>query len=163
MERYYELMKTPIGEICILTTKEQVTNILLFEEEWKAHLLEHLELIRGGELCIKVVLQLEEYFCGKRKSFDVPINLSGTPYRMKVWEEVSQIGYGEVVSYQEIANRIQNPRSVRAIGQANKANPIPIIIPCHRVIGKDGKLVGYAGDRVKTKLDLLNHEKNNMN
>lgn len=90
--------------------------------------------------------QLEEYFAGKRTTFDLPYQFeSGTPFQQEVWQALTEIPYGETCSYQAVAEKIQRPKAVRAIGQANRNNPLPILVPCHRVIGKSGKLVGYSG------------------
>lgn len=93
----------------------------------------------------KAIKQLEEYFEGKRKAFSLPIQLSGTSFQKKVWQALQEIPYGTTKSYQEIATIVGNKNSVRAVGGANNKNPISIIVPCHRVIGKDGSLVGYGG------------------
>lgn len=89
--------------------------------------------------------QLNEYFTGNRRKFNLPLLLNGSNFQIDVWQELLRIPYGEVVSYQDIACAIDKPGAVRAVGAANKANPLPIIIPCHRVIGKDGELTGYSG------------------
>ncbi len=89
--------------------------------------------------------QLCEYFEGKRKSFDVPYKLRGTEFQQKVWQALCDIPYGEVRSYKDIATAVGNPKASRAVGMANNKNPITVIVPCHRVIGASGKLVGYAG------------------
>ena len=91
------------------------------------------------------IAQLDEYFAGKRFCFDLPLALHGTAFQEKVWQAVSEIPYGETASYADIAAAIERPRAVRAVGAANGANPIPLIIPCHRIIGKSGNLVGYGG------------------
>ena len=100
--------------------------------------------------------QLTEYFKGKRKIFDIPLEISGTKFQKKAWKELKKIPYGKTISYQEQAINIKNPKAVRAIGGANKKNKIGIIIPCHRVIGKNGSLTGYGGKlwRKKFLLDL---------
>ena len=105
--------------------------------------------------------QLDEYFEGRRQKFDLALKLHGTDFQRSAWESLLRIPYGETRSYLQQAESIRNPRAIRAIGQANSRNPIPIIIPCHRVIGKNGSLTGYAGglDR-KTRLLVL--EKNFM-
>lgn len=105
--------------------------------------------------------QLEEYFEGKRKSFDLPFEAKGTEFQRSVWNELLKIPYGETCSYGEIAKRIGNPKGSRAIGMANNRNPISIVIPCHRVIGASGKLVGYGGG-LDIKEKLLNLEKENL-
>ena len=101
--------------------------------------------------------QIDEYFSGKRKEFDLPLNPSGTEFQLKVWQELLQIPYGETVSYQEIANRLGDPKCIRAAATANGKNPIAIIIPCHRVIGSHGEMTGYAGG-IQLKKDLLSLE-----
>ncbi len=89
--------------------------------------------------------QLSEYFAGTRRGFQLPLNPSGTPFQQQCWQALREIPYGETITYGELARRIGNPKAVRAVGQANHRNPIPVIIPCHRVIGADGSLVGFGG------------------
>ena len=90
--------------------------------------------------------QLEAYFAGKLREFDLPLQLEGTPFQLKVWEQLRQIPYGQVMSYGELARRVGLPGASRAVGGANRHNPIPIIVPCHRVIAADGTLGGYSGN-----------------
>lgn len=103
--------------------------------------------------------QMEEYFAGKRQRFEIPLSIKkGTVFQKHVWEALQDIPYGESRSYKEIAAIVGSPKAVRAIGQANRVNPLPIVIPCHRVIGQDGKLTGYMGNAeegVAIKRDLL--------
>ncbi len=101
--------------------------------------------------------QLEEYFAGKRQDFDLPLNPKGTPFQQRVWLALRRIPYGSTATYGEIAAELGNPQSGRAVGAANGRNPISIIVPCHRVVGSDGKLVGYAGG-FSAKRWLLDHE-----
>jgi methylated-DNA-[protein]-cysteine S-methyltransferase len=97
--------------------------------------------------------QLDEYFRGKRKEFDVPLEIIGTNFQKRVWSELEKINYGNTISYQQLAERLGNVKSIRAAGRANGVNPLPIVVPCHRVIGANGKLVGYGGGLdVKRKL-----------
>lgn len=105
------------------------------------------------ELVYKEVM---EYLSGKRKAFDFTYELEGTAFQKKVWEELTHIPYGETRTYKEIAMAIKNPKASRAVGMANNKNPVSIVVPCHRVIGSDGKLIGYAGglDMKKALLDL---------
>jgi methylated-DNA-[protein]-cysteine S-methyltransferase len=93
----------------------------------------------------EVVGQLKAYFAGQRTSFELPLDLVGTDFQKKVWMALREIPYGETISYKELAGAIGRPTAVRAVGAANGANPIPIIIPCHRVIGNDGSLTGFGG------------------
>ena len=105
--------------------------------------------------------QLEEYFNGQRKKFDLEIKfVNGTEFQKNVWNELCKINYGDTVSYKEIAERIGNPKACRAVGGANNKNPIAIIVPCHRVIGKNGTMVGYANG-IDNKAFLLSLEKKN--
>ena len=100
--------------------------------------------------------QLRAYFAGELKDFDLPLAPQGTPFQQKVWAELCSISYGETISYGELARRVGNPNASRAVGLANGSNPIPIIIPCHRVIGANGKLTGYGGGLpIKEKLLAL--------
>lgn len=110
------------------------------------------------KLTDEVYVQVAEYLAGKRKKFDFSYKLIGTEFQMKVWEELLRIPYGETRSYKDIAVAIGNPKASRAVGMANNKNPIAIVVPCHRVIGSNGQLVGYAGG-LDMKRALLNIEK----
>ena len=115
-----------------------------------------------SELTERAFGQLEEYFSGKRKVFDLPFKMNGTAFQMKVWQELLKIPYGDIVSYSEIAERIGCPEGARAVGGAVHNNPLWIIVPCHRVVGKNGKLTGYAGG-TEMKKTLLELEKTQNN
>ena len=114
------------------------------------------ELTRDPGLLAPVRDQLLAYFRGERRVFDVPLAPRGTPFQLRVWAELVRIPYGQTISYGELARRLGDPNLTRAVGAANGANPISIIVPCHRVIGADGSLTGYAGglDLKRTLLDL---------
>jgi methylated-DNA-[protein]-cysteine S-methyltransferase len=101
--------------------------------------------------------QLDAYFNGELEHFDLPLAPEGTEFQLRVWNELQRIPYGETISYRELAERIGDPRAVRAVGLANGRNPLAIVIPCHRVIGADGSLVGYGGG-LERKRWLLDHE-----
>jgi len=104
----------------------------------------------------QAIVQLKEYFEGNRKEFSVPLDLIGTDFQKKVWKELMNIPYGQVDTYGHIAALLGNPKAGRAVGGANNKNPVPIIVPCHRVIGSNGKLVGYAGGLdIKKRLLVL--------
>ncbi len=94
---------------------------------------------------VEAIRQLRAYFQGELKTFDLPLSLEGTEFQLKVWENLCAIPYGETISYGQLACRVGNPKAARAVGLANGSNPIPIIVPCHRVIGSNGSLVGYGG------------------
>ena len=104
-----------------------------------------------------VETQLHEYFAGKRQTFDLDLNLRGTPFQLAVWNELLRIPFGDTITYAELARRIGKPAAIRAVGAANGANPIPVIVPCHRVIGSNGTLTGYGGG-IERKQWLLAHE-----
>lgn len=110
------------------------------------------------ELSDEAFSQLLEYFHGKRKVFDLPLKMKGTEFQIKVWQALCDIPYGETRTYKEIAEKIGNPNSSRAVGMANHNNPLWIVVPCHRVVGKNGKLTGYAGG-LEMKSQLLETEK----
>ena len=119
-------------------------------------------LLQTTELLSMATIQLDEYFQGKRTTFSLPFKLTGTPFQLAVWKELQNIPYGKTTSYKEIAQKINKPKACRAVGMANNKNPLPIIIPCHRVIGSNGKLIGYAGG-LKLKNYLLELEKSHTN
>ncbi|MPN64340.1 Methylated-DNA--protein-cysteine methyltransferase [bioreactor metagenome] len=114
---------------------------------------------KGNEILENTIAQLNEYFNGSRKAFDLKVSLNGTDFQKNVWNELLKISYGETLSYKSLAIRVGNEKSVRAVGSANSRNKIWIIVPCHRVIGTNGSLTGYAGG-IDRKQWLLNHEKN---
>ena len=116
---------------------------------------------KGSKVLDEALKQMSEYFSGKRKKFDLPLYFEGTEFQKSVWNELRKIPYGTTVSYKNIAEGINNEKAVRAVGNANNKNKIMIIVPCHRVIGKNGKLVGFAGGLDKKEF-LLEHEKKFM-
>ena len=142
---------TPVGKLCIGEENGCITHVT-WSKIPQEYVLEETELI------LKCKVQLEEYFAGKRKTFDLPLAPKGTEFQQKVWNALKEIPYGEIKTYGEIAAAIGNPKAARAVGMANNRNPIGIIIPCHRVVGVNGKLVGYAGGMEKKEF-LLELEK----
>ena len=157
---YFHNLDTIIGNIFIVKSEKGLRSIEIIEEKWKDFSNKY-KLIESKDKCINEIIQLEEYFAGNRKEFDLTFDIKGTDFRNKVWMELLKIPYGEVRSYSDIAKAIGNEKAVRAIGQANKDNPIPIIIPCHRVIGKNQKLIGYAGSHTDIQEKLITFERNN--
>lgn len=147
-----------LGKVSIVVCEEGVEGVFLEGDNFAAYLKAHPNLERDEELCQAAKKQLEEYFKGERQVFDLQLVVKGTPFQEKVWESLGQIPYGETISYGELAKRIGNPKAVRAVGGASRANPIPLILPCHRVIGKNGKMVGFMGNQIEMKEKLLAHE-----
>ena len=138
-------------------------NILLESREGCLSRLQFTEEQTDGEILDQVLLsakeQLEEYFTGKRKNFDMPIGLGGTDFQRKVWMEVAKIPFGQTTTYMKLSQKLGNPAAIRAVGAAIGANPILVILPCHRILGSDGSLTGYAGglERKKALLELEGH------
>ena len=148
---YYD---TDIGRIGIAEDGNFITNVFFENEELEDIKINETPLIKEAHK------QIEEYLRGERKSFDLPISASGTEFQQRVWNALKTIPYGKTVSYKDIAIAIGNEKSCRAVGMANNRNPISIIIPCHRVIGANGSLTGYAGG-IENKRYLLELEREN--
>jgi methylated-DNA-[protein]-cysteine S-methyltransferase len=148
---------TPIGPLTLAETDQGLHRIEFGGEESlrREEALGHFRLSPRA-MKYPTARQLHEYFAGARKTFDLPLAIQGTPFRRRVWEALQAIPYGETCSYRDIGIRIGCPKGSRAVGGANGANPVPIIIPCHRVIAADGSLGGYGGglDIKKTLLAL---------
>jgi methylated-DNA-[protein]-cysteine S-methyltransferase len=140
---------SPVGDLMITSHGDKITGVQFFNGERSG-----INVTPVIEQCIT---EFEEYFLRGRKFFNVDLHFSGSDFQNKVWNELMTIPYGKTISYLELAIRIGDINSVRAVGLANGQNPIAIIVPCHRVIGKDGELVGYGGGMDK-KLWLLQHE-----
>lgn len=137
--KYIKYMNTKIGTISII---EEEKKIVAIEINQKTQYEEAIQ--KDTTLLIETEKQLIEYFEGKRKVFQVPLNPKGTKFMKEVWTALQDIPYGEVRTYGQVAKKVGNQKASRAVGMANHRNPIPILIPCHRVIGSNGKLVGYA-------------------
>ena len=152
---YYSHIASPIGLLFVTLEQDHLTNVCIFQQKRTVEV--QPEWISSGRHFRSLTRQLNEYFLGKRRSFDIPIRFSGTDFQQLVWKELINIPYGTTTSYGELARRIGNPKAVRAVGMANGQNPIPIIIPCHRVIGSNGKLTGFGGG-VHNKAMLLSLE-----
>ena len=155
---YYCYFNTPIGEL-LLAGDSDALSVIGFPQGAMRRDPE-AEWIYNEQPFVNVCEQLAEYFSGDRKSFDVPLALSGTEFQVNVLEALKEIPYGETTSYGAIAKKIGRPKAVRAVGAANGRNPIPIIVPCHRVIGKSGDLTGFGGG-LDTKEALLRLEAEN--
>lgn len=162
---YVDEMNSPIGPLTIVASEQGVCH-LHFGSIESIHSTLRAKLLKLGmsgewqecsETLAQAKEQVDEYFNGSRQTFDVPVDLHGTLFQKRVWNALREIQYGETQSYKQIAEAIGAPKAVRAIGGANNRNPVPIIIPCHRVIGSNGSMVGYGGGLDK-KEKLLTHE-----
>jgi len=155
---YYTLMDTILGDIAIAGDEAGLKfinfrkghNAMAIGTDWK----------KDPAFLKNAVDQLTAYFEGSLKAFDFALAPAGTPFQQSVWKALAKIPYGKTASYKDIAISVGNPKAVRAVGAANGRNPLPIVVPCHRVIGADGKLVGYAGG-LEIKKRLLGLEQDN--
>ena len=141
---------TPVGYLKLTSNETALTAVSFADSDNNPG-------VKLPKILLKAKTQLSEYFAGSRKEFDLLLMPEGTDFQLKVWEEVSKINFGETTSYLEIAKATGSEKNTRAVGLANGKNPIPIIIPCHRVIGSNGRLTGYAGG-IDRKRWLLKHE-----
>ncbi len=153
---YRKIVDSPIGKIELIEENDKIIEINILKNIKTNSIRQE-----NTELLTKTEKQLKEYFKGKRIEFTIPLNPKGTNFMKKVWNELINIPYGEVRTYKEIAKKIGNEKASRAVGMANHKNPIPIIIPCHRVIGSNNKLVGYALG-LDIKQYLLNLERKEL-
>lgn len=152
---YYWITPSPVGDI-LMTADDIGLTALAFQSGNAA--IEVDQTYQKDESKFKeAIKQLEEYFAGLRTDFDLPLNPVGTAFQKSVWQTLCEIPFGESKSYQCLANELNNPKAVRAVGSANGKNPIALIVPCHRVIGSNKKLTGYAGG-LELKAKLLTHE-----
>jgi methylated-DNA-[protein]-cysteine S-methyltransferase len=155
LNKHHLTLSCQLGQLLILSDGTSLSAIQ-FQPPGGAHQVSD-DWKQGGEIVELASMQLREYFAGERQAFDLPLNPGGTEFMRGVWAELERIPFGETISYGELARRIGQPTAARAVGMANGKNPIPIIIPCHRVIGSDGRLTGFAGG-IPNKERLLLHE-----
>jgi len=148
---YYSHVNSPVGPLLAAVSDRGLAALEFGRGQIPAGWVE------SDEKTAPYVRQLKEYFAGRRRQFDLPLDLRGTDFQKRCWRELLKIPYGETRSYADIARAIGNPAAVRAVGLANGQNPIAIIVPCHRVIGSDGSLTGYGGG-LETKRKLLELE-----
>ncbi|PAJ74452.1 cysteine methyltransferase [Pseudoalteromonas sp. NBT06-2] len=147
---FTDYMDSPLGLIEFKASELGITQVIFCGEDQKL-------AVNANDITDTCKKQLSEYFNGELKIFNLPLDQHGTEFQQSIWQCLTQIPFGKTMSYGEIAYKINNPKSVRAVGGANGRNPISIIVPCHRVIGASGTLTGYAGG-IERKLWLLKHE-----
>ena len=152
---FYTTIESPVGPL-LLACDERGLRRVSFENGKRATPLQP-DWKLDKEPFSEVIRQLQAYFSGELKEFNVQLAMEGTEFQLRVWNALRAIPYGETISYARLAERIGNPKAVRAVGLANGSNPIPIIVPCHRVIGSDGSLTGFGGG-LSTKKRLLELE-----
>lgn len=156
MNAYAHTLDSPIGPLTLVVNAAGALTHVLF-----AHQPAPAGVAWDADRCAAAATQLREYFAGERTEFDLPLAPSGSDFQRSVWDALRRIGHGEVVDYGGLGRRIGRPGAARAVGRANATNPIPIVIPCHRVIGADGSLTGYAGGMEAKRL-LLDLEARRM-
>lgn len=157
MSYVYKTMKSPVGELKLIASDKGLAAILWENDDPARVRLEATTKDNNHPILLKTEQQLNDYFDGKLKSFSIKLDFAGTEFQKKVWNALLTIPFGETRSYGQIAKQIGKPKAVRAVGAANGKNPLSIIAPCHRVIGSDGKLTGFAGG-LKAKACLLGIE-----
>jgi methylated-DNA-[protein]-cysteine S-methyltransferase len=149
-------LQSPIGRLMLTSDGDALTGLYM-EPSRKTQSTDGWSEDAAAPPLAAALRQLTEYFAGTRREFDLPLRLRGTEFQKRVWQELTEIPYGQTWSYGELAKRINNPSASRAVGLANGRNPISILVPCHRVIGADGSLTGYGGG-LERKRWLLAHE-----
>ena len=153
----YKMMKSPVGELQLIAGEKGLAAILWEKDDPKRVRVGPMVEDKDHPVLLEVERQLKDYFAGKRKTFSLKLDSIGTAFQKKVWEALLTIPFGQTRSYAQIAKQIGRPKAVRAVGAANGKNPISIIAPCHRVIGSNGKLTGFAGG-LEAKACLLDLE-----
>jgi methylated-DNA-[protein]-cysteine S-methyltransferase len=159
MNNYQTYYTSPVGELLIKCTDEAITAILFMDTDKSSRQESTQNTAQAAypEVMQRCIQQLDEYFAGSRKEFDLPLMQDGTAFQQSVWKALCEIPFGKTISYLELARRIGNEKSIRAVGTTNGKNQISIVIPCHRVIGANGNLTGYGGGLWR-KSWLLEHE-----
>ncbi len=155
---YYTKTQTPLGNFMLVASQKGLLRIILWPLEEMENMFPNIspdsKWIESPIPHKELIAQLHEYFQGKRRTFSVELDLRGTPFQIQVWRALQEVRYGETATYGEIARKIQKPNASRAVGNACRTNPIPILIPCHRIIGKNGDLTGFRGG-LELKRQLL--------
>jgi len=154
MTLFYKEMKSPVGKLKLVAGSKALVAVLWEQERPNRVKLDTMNLDPRHPILLETERQLSEYFTGKRIQFDLPLQLSGTEFQKKVWQALREIPFGETKSYQDLARTVGSPYASRAVGAGNGKNPLSIVLPCHRVVGADGALTGFAGG-LKTKAALL--------
>ncbi|MCH7770338.1 MAG: methylated-DNA--[protein]-cysteine S-methyltransferase [Bacteroidetes bacterium] len=157
--KYYSSFTVANIHFTVITSTSGIKEIIFNLEKNNSKLINTIQLQPEDTAMRNIYSQLKEYFDGKRKEFDLPLEIEGTDFQKKVWDELLKIPFGTTISYKELAVRLGDEKVIRAAASANGANPFPIVIPCHRVIGSNGSLVGYGGG-LKIKEKLLTIEGN---
>lgn len=154
--KYYA---SPVGQLRLIADEQYLRGVVWQQEHIRQFRHAQYAMVQHHAILDATIQQLDEYFAQQRQFFDIPSLAHGTDFQIDVWNALKTIPYGETRSYQDIATQIGRPKAVRAVGMTNGQNPLSIIIPCHRVIGKNGKMVGFGGG-IEHKITLLQIEAN---
>jgi len=162
MTYVYTTMQSPVGELKLVASNTGLAGVLWENDKsWRVPPVQSAVEDKAHPVLVEAERQLHEYFAGTRKAFDLPLDFTGTDFNKKVWEALLTIPYGATRTYGQIATQIGKPDTARAVGVANAKNPISIVAPCHRVIGANGKLTGFAGG-LEAKAYLLHLESDDL-
>ena len=162
MSLVYKTIDSPVGKLTLVASDRALVAVLWEKERPNRVRVGELEERRTHPILIRAECQIAEYFAGKRKNFSLSLEMRGSSFQKQVWNALLEIPFGETKSYGDLAKRLGNPQATRAVGAATGKNPLSIIVPCHRVIGSNGKLTGFAGG-LEAKTRLLQLEQNGSN
>lgn len=154
MTLFYKEMKSPVGKLKLVANTNALVAVLWEQEREGRVKLDAMKLTPQQPILVETERQLSEYFVGRRTAFDLPLEPSGSEFQKKVWRALTKIPFGQKRTYLDLANAVGSPKAYRAVGAANGKNPISIIVPCHRVVGANGALTGFAGG-LEAKAKLL--------
>lgn len=164
LKLYESSLASPVGDVSVIVddfgavVRVAFLAVTSYDELHESERFRDLGILRDEKPCAEAVRQLEAYFAGELRVFELDLAPEGTPFQQRVWRELLKVPFGQTITYGELAERLDAPGSSRAVGHANHVNPLPILIPCHRVIGKNGALVGF-GAGLSIKRALLDHER----
>jgi methylated-DNA-[protein]-cysteine S-methyltransferase len=148
---YFDFYDGPMGRMLVVANDEALSGLYFVDQKYYREVAR--DWLRGGnhKTVLETARQLTEYFAGARRQFEIPLAAEGTPFQTEVWRAISSVEYGDSITYSELARRAGHPEAVRAAGTATGRNPITIIVPCHRIVGSNGSLTGYAGGLVRKR------------
>ena len=148
---YFDFYDGPMGRMLVVANDEALSGLYFVDQKYYREVAR--DWLRGGnhKTVLETARQLTEYFAGARRQFEIPLAAEGTPFQNEVWRAISSVEYGDSITYSELARRAGHPEAVRAAGTATGRNPITIIVPCHRIVGSNGSLTGYAGGLVRKR------------
>jgi len=148
---YFDFYNGPMGRMLVVANDEALSGLYFVDQKYYREVAR--DWLRGGnhKTVLETARQLTEYFAGARRQFEIPLAAEGTPFQTEVWRAISSVEYGDSITYSELARRAGHPEAVRAAGTATGRNPITIIVPCHRIVGSNGSLTGYAGGLVRKR------------